>query len=166
MNKEIEGCEVNILKGPEVTEDQALRNILSAILFEHSDLSYNEAAWEINGKSLEELLPLFKNTIENISKYDNPLNVFKLVKYEAEFVISEACWHQLLRHRKVEWIYKEPSITNGITEPPNITDSGNSGLLSEAVKLSEDYYNKLIEQGLEIPASYIVTNAHNRRLYW
>lgn len=164
MNKEIEGCEVNIIKGPEVSEDQALRNILSSILFEHSDLSYNEAAWEINGKSLEELLPLFKNTVENIRKYDNPLNVFKLVKYEAEFVISEACWHQLLRHRKVEWLYKEPSITNGITVPPNISDSGTAGLLSQAIKLSEDYYNELIEQGLETPASYIVTNAHNRRL--
>jgi len=162
--RDIEGCEVNIIKGQEVSEDQALMDIISAIVFEHSDLSYKEITDQIKEKSAAELLPLFKNTVENIRKYDNPLNVFKLVKYEVEFVISEACWHQLLRHRKVEWIYKEPSISNGITVPPNISDSGTTELLSEAIRLSEDYYNKLSGEGLIIPAAYIVTNAHNRRL--
>ena len=161
---EINGCEVNILKGHEVSEEQALKDIISAVLFEHSDLSYKEIAVQIKDKSAAELLPLFKNTVENIRKYDNPLNVFKFVNYEVEFVISEACWHQLLRHRKVEWIYKEPSILNGVTIPPNVSDSGTEDLLNEAIKLSEDYYNKLIDQGLYIPASYIVSNAHNRRL--
>ena len=159
-----EGCEVNIIKGDEVSENQALRDIITAVLFEHSDLSYNEITDSIKGKSAAELLPLFKTTVENMRKYDNPLNVFKLVKYEAEFVISEACWHQLLRHRKVQWIYKEPSIANGVTIPPNVSASGTSDLLNEAINLSEDYARKLAEQGLEIPASYIVTNAHNRRL--
>jgi thymidylate synthase ThyX len=162
--KDIEGCEVNIIKGQEVSEDQALRDIISAILFEHSDLSYKEITDQIKEKPAAELLPLFKNTVDNIRKYDNPLNVFKLVKYEAEFVISEACWHQLLRHRKVDWIYKEPSIANGVTVPPNVSASGTEGLLSDAIKLSEDYYKKLVSHGLEVPASYIVTNAHNRRL--
>ena len=159
-----EGCEVNIIKGDEVSEDQALRDIITAVLFEHSDLSYNEITDSIKGKSAADLLPLFKTTVENIRKYDNPLNVFKLVKYEVEFVISEACWHQLLRHRKVQWIYKEPSIANGVTIPPNVSASGTGDLLNEAINLSEDYSRKLTEQGLEIPASYIVTNAHNRRL--
>jgi thymidylate synthase ThyX len=162
--KDIKGCEVNIIKGQEVSEDQALRDIISAILFEHSDLSYKEITDQIKEKPTEELLPLFKNTVDNIRKYDNPLNVFKLVKYDAEFVISEACWHQLLRHRKVEWFYKEPSIVNGVTVPPNVSASGTEELLSDAIKLSEDYYKKLISYGLEVPASYIVTNAHNRRL--
>jgi len=162
--KDIDGCEVNIIKGQDVSEEQALKDILTAILFEHSDLSYKEITDQVSGKSTAEMLPLFKTTVNNIRKYDNPLNVFKLVKYEAEFVISEACWHQLLRHRKVDWIYKEPSISDGVTIPPNIADSGTAGLLSEAIKLSEDFYHKLTGQGLEIPAAYIVTNAHNRRL--
>ncbi len=162
--KDIDGCEVNIIKGHDVSEEQALKDILTAIIFENSDLSYKEITDQVGGKSPAEMLPLFKTTVKNIRKYDNPLNVFKLVKYEAEFVISEACWHQLLRHRKVDWTYKEPSISDGVTVPPNIADSGTSGLLMEAIKLSEDYYNKLCAQGLEIPAAYIVTNAHNRRL--
>jgi len=164
LRNDIKECEVNILRGGEVSEEQALKKILSAIIFEHSDLSFKEITNNVEGKSVEELLPLFQNTVKNIRKYDNPLNVFKLVEYEAEFVISEACWHQLLRHRKVDWIYKEPSIANGITIPPNIKNSGTTDLLLEAVNLSEDFFNKLRGENLDVPSNYIVTNAHNRRL--
>ena len=81
-----------------------------------------------------------------------------------EFVISEACWHQLLRHRKVKWIVREPSVGDGFTVPPNIVNAGAEDLLLEATEMSEALFKNLVDEGLREVASYVVTNAHNRRI--
>ena len=114
--------------------------------------------------SSEELNSLFEKTVKHLDKYDNPAQTFNLINYEAEFIISEACWHQLLRHRKVNWIFGEPSIYNGITIPPRIEEAGVVELLLEATKKSEDLFEKLMNEGLRTVAPYVVTNAHNRRV--
>ena len=96
-------------------EHEALRKILQALFYKHTELDIRGINSEIN-ISVEELSKLFEKAIESLGKHDNPSNVFKLVKYQAEFILSEANWHQLLRHRKVNWIVKDPSINNGITD--------------------------------------------------
>ena len=167
-NKSLTDSEVNLLSWSGDTSDDpeefALRQIIKAVIFEHSDRSYEDLSKIADSNTLEELLAIFKKAVENLGKFDNPVQVFKLVNYEAEFVISEACWHQLLRHRKVNWIYKEPSIYNGITIPPNIKDAGASELLLKATDKSEVMFEILANEGLDTVASYAVTNAHNRRL--
>jgi thymidylate synthase ThyX len=138
--------------------------MVKAILFEHSELSYENINKDFSGRSLEEKLEILKKSLEKLGKFDNPLNALKLVTYEVEFVISEACWHQLLRHRKVNWIVKEPGIQSGITVPPNIEKSGTEDLLRKAASESENLYKELIKENLTDVASYVVTNAHNRRI--
>lgn len=164
----VSGSKVNLLnwtgKESQNPEEEALKKIIKAVIFEHSDSSIEQINKEITSKKLEEIIPIFKKTVDRLGKYDNPLNIFKLVKYEAEFVLSEANWHQLLRHRKVNWIVKDPSVLNGTTIPPNIENAGISELLVEAIKKSEYLYEKLINENLTTVASYVVTNAHNRRI--
>jgi thymidylate synthase ThyX len=160
--------EVNLLnwtgKNSPNAELESIDEMVKAILFEHSLSSYTEIEKDINGKSLEEKLEILNKSTEKLGKFDNPVNALKLVKYDVEFVISEACWHQLLRHRKVNWIVKEPGIQSGITVPPHIEMSGTQDLLRKAVSESEDLYNELVDNNLPEVASYVVTNAHNRRL--
>ena len=164
----LESSEVNLLdwtgKGSTDPEEAALDKMVGAILFEHSDLSYGEIEGALKGMDNPTKLEILKKSVEKLGKFDNPINAFKLVKYSAEFVISEACWHQLLRHRKTEWIYKEPGIVDGITMPPNVNSAGLGDTLGEAVKESERLYQKLVDEGRPLTASYVVTNAHNRRL--
>jgi len=69
-----------------------------------------------------------------------------------------------LRHRKVNWITQEPSVSNGITVPPNIRQSGSEELLEKAAKKSENLYEELMNENLPELAGYVVTNAHNRRM--
>ena len=145
-------------------EEAAVDKMIKAILFEHSDLRYGDIERETQSTDWESKLIIVRKAIEKLGKYDNPINVFKLIDYEAEFVVSEACWHQLLRHRKVNWITQEPSVSNGITVPPNVKQSGAEELLQEAAKMSERLYEKLIDENLTEVASYVVTNAHNRRV--
>jgi thymidylate synthase ThyX len=160
--------EVNLLnwtgKDSSDPEVVAIDTMVKAILFEHSELSYENINKDFSGRSLEEKLEILKKSLEKLGKFDNPLNALKLVTYEVEFVISEACWHQLLRHRKVNWIVKEPGIQSGITVPPNIEKSGTEDLLRKAASESENLYKELIKENLTDVASYVVTNAHNRRI--
>lgn len=151
-------------KGFSNPEESAIDKMVTAILFEHSDLSYEEIEREIDRRDWETKLLIFKKAIERLGKHDNPINVFKLINYEAEFVISEACWHQLLRHRKVNWITQEPSVSNGITMPPNVEQAGAEELLREATLKSEELFGELMNENLTEIAPYVVTNAHNRRV--
>lgn len=143
-------------------QETALDKIVAAILFKHSDLCTDSLVDELKNYDDEKKLLLLRKCVEKLSKFDNPVNVFRLISYEAEFILSEACWHQLLRHRKVKWIIKEPGIKNGITVPPNIEAAGIKDLLLEAIELSEGFYEKLIGENMKTEASYLVTNAHNR----
>jgi thymidylate synthase ThyX len=163
-----EGSAVNLLdwtgKGSPNPEETAIDKMVRAILFEHSDSCCDEIDKSLHGQNLAGKLGILKKSLEKLGKYDNPVNALRLVHYEAEFVISEACWHQLLRHRKTDWIYKDPSVSHGITIPPNIEKAGVSGMLAEAAEKSERLYDKLMNEGLPEIASYVVTNAHNRRV--
>lgn len=160
--------EVNLInwtgKDSSNAEAEAIDAMVKAILFEHTASSYKEINKSIEGKSLEEKLDILTKSVEKLGKFDNPINAFKLVKYDVEFVLSEACWHQLLRHRKVNWVVQEPGIDSGITVPPHIEQSGTQDLLRKAVTESENIYKELVENNLRDVASYVVTNAHNRRM--
>lgn len=145
-------------------EEVAIDKMIKAILFEHSDLGYEDIEKETQKTDLESKLIILRKVIEKLGKHDNPLNVFKLIEYKAEFVVSEACWHQLLRHRKVNWVTQEPSVSNGITVPPNVRQSGSEELLENAATRSENLYEKLMNENLPELAGYVVTNAHNRRV--
>ena len=160
--------EVNLLNwtGMDSSDPElvALGIMIKAILFEHSGESYEKIDKDLDSMSLENKLDILKKSLEKLGKFDNPVNALKLVKYDVEFAISEACWHQLLRHRKVNWIVQEPGIQSGITVPPNIEQSGTEDLLRKAVSESEVLYEELINNNLPEVASYVVTNAHNRRM--
>jgi thymidylate synthase ThyX len=145
-------------------EVNAIMKMVNAILFEHSDLRYEDIEKSTKPNHLQNNLLILREAIENLGKFDNPINAFRLINYDAEFTISEACWHQLLRHRRVNWFYKDPSVSNGITIPPNIQKSGSTGLLEEATARSEALFQKLTNEDLAQVASYVVTNAHNRRV--
>lgn len=160
--------EVNLVnwtgKGSPDAELESINTMIEAILFEHSGASYDQITKDVSENSLEHKLEILKKSLEKLGKFDNPINALKLVKYGVEFVISEACWHQLLRHRKVNWIVQDPGIHSGITIPPHIEKSGTEDLLGKAVSESENLYRDLVNENLPTVASYVVTNAHNRRM--
>ncbi|MEM7007653.1 MAG: FAD-dependent thymidylate synthase [Thermodesulfobacteriota bacterium] len=145
-------------------ESYAIDKMINAIVFEHSGSRYQDIEDEISTKTIVERLDILEKSVEKLGKFDNPINALKLVKYDVEFVISEACWHQLLRHRKVNWIVQEPNVSSGITVPPHVEQSGTEELLRKAVSASEDLYKELVGNNLPDVASYVVTNAHNRRM--
>ncbi len=150
-------------RGKENPEAEALREIARGLLFEFSGLPIGDIERHLS-ENTPELERIFSISVEELGKYDNPAGIFRSVNYSAEFVLSEAAWHQLLRHRKVSWTVKEPSVGEGVTIPPHVTESGTEELLLEAVGRSERFHEELVDAGLRDVASYVVTNAHNRRV--
>ena len=150
-------------KGKENPQAEALKEIARGLLFEFSGLSAGDIERHLS-ENTSELEGIFSIAVEALGRHDNPAGIFKSVNYNAEFVLSEAAWHQLLRHRKVNWTAKEPSVEWGVTIPPHVAESGTEELLLEAVGRSERFYEKLVDAGFHDVASYAVTNAHNRRV--
>ena len=150
-------------RGKEYPQTEALREIARGLLFEFSELSAGDVEKYLCGNAAE-LEKIFSIAVRELAKHDNPAGIFRSVNYGVEFVLSEAAWHQLLRHRKVSWTAKEPSVGEGITIPPHITESKTEELLLKAVRQSEGLYKRLVDAGFRDTASYTVTNAHNRRV--
>lgn len=163
-----EGPSVSLLnftgKNSDDPELDALFVLSKAALYLHSEASANEIERRLSGHDKEELLVYFDAILSNLGKHDNPIEILRLVEYDAEFIISEACWHQLLRHRKTNWTVKDPSVNFGVTIPPNVREAGVSDLLYESINIGEEMYYRLIESDLTDIAPYAVTNAHNRRV--
>ena len=151
-------------KGSENPQREVLKTLARGILFEFSGLSGPSLEKYLDSAADSDLLGIFRASVESLGRHDNPLGIFRSVGYGAEFVLSEAAWHQLLRHRKVDWTAREPSVENGITVPPHVEESGTRGLLLEATESSELLYGKLASAGLGNVAAYAVTNAHNRKV--
>ncbi len=150
-------------RGKENPQAEALKEIARGLLFEFSGLSVVDIERHLS-ENISDIEKIFSIAVDSLGKHDNPAGIFKSVNYNAEFVLSEAAWHQLLRHRKFNWTIKEPSVEEGITIPPNITESETEHILLEAVVRSEKLYEKLVDASLYDVASYVVTNAHNRRV--
>lgn len=111
----------------------------------------------------EQLVRLFREAVARLGPHDHPLEALHRVHYGAAFTVSEACWHQLLRHcRKVEFAPAEPSIAYGWVVPPNVAAAGLTPVLERAVAAAEELYLRLADR-LPLVAPYVVTNAHRRR---
>ncbi|MGI9558432.1 MAG: FAD-dependent thymidylate synthase [Thermodesulfobacteriota bacterium] len=145
-------------KGAKNSETVALHKTVSALLYKNS--RGISSALKLPRKTLEKE---FARAVKNLGKHDNPHPALRQVSYTAEFTISEACWHQLLRHRKADWFAKEPDVCYGITVPPNVKKAGMEDVLMESVKLSEKLFRDLARENRQA-ARYAVTNAHNRKV--
>lgn len=143
-------------------EMEALLKLAKAFIYNYSGASVSEIDEKLASQRKEQLLEYFNAMLSGFGKHDNPSDMFKLVRYEAEFIISEACWHQLLRHRKTCWNVREPSVNFGVTIPPNIREAGITEKLNEAIELSEDLFERITDADLHEIAPYAVSNAHNR----
>lgn len=84
------------------------------------------------------------------------------MKFKAAFTISEACWHQLLRHnRGMTFNQSKPSTKLGFVTPPAIKMAGLNDLYQQAALLAEVFSESLQVEAPE-HMSYAVLNMHTR----
>jgi len=160
------GPEVRLLEwtGRGQAPGAALNLLARALLYGNSAGPAGDVDGAVAALSPAQRERLVAEALERLGPHDHPVEAFTFVRYQAEFTVSEANWHQLLRHsRKVRFLPQAPSIDNGITVPPRIAAAGLVEVLDEAVATAEAAYRRV---AAEVPGAeaYLVTNAHRRRV--
>lgn len=145
-------------------EAAALDVILAESLLQYGHVDADQAAASLAALPLSEKLALFQELVGRLGPHDYPVTSLKAVRYTVDMNISEANWHQLLRHcRQVDFAAEMPSIDGGITVPPTIAAAGLTPLLEQAVTVVEQAHRAVAHE-LPLEAHYLVTNAHRRRV--
>jgi thymidylate synthase ThyX len=143
------------------TEDTPVDIVVQHILFAYSGKDFENVKKIVNKMSEEEKEKVIKTAVEDIGEFDHLIDAFKSVRFKFQLKISEANWHQLLRHRTIIFDWAEPTVENGFVIPPNVKKAGAEEILVEAIKASEGLFYELKDKMPEISA-YVVTNAHKR----
>lgn len=148
--------------GP-VTDDelQALRVLAAAALTGHGQFVAESQLSEVPAS---QLLELYRQMMDKLGPHDHPVEAAHHVTYVFEMAISEANWHQLLRHcRQIRFAAGRPGIAAGITVPPRIQAAGLAHVLQKATGAAAELYDR-VSQVSPYAAHYLVTNAHHRRI--
>ncbi len=99
--------------------------------------------------------------------YALPHPAMRLVRYRFALCVSEANWHQLLRHtRGMTLIAAPPGVDAGVTVPPLVERAGLGERLRAACAEAAALWRDLAAAGApgQAVAAYVVTNAHRRWL--
>jgi thymidylate synthase ThyX len=87
----------------------------------------------------------------------------RAVRYRFALRVSEANWHQLLRHTRGMVLFAAPpGCGDDITVPPLVAEAGLDGRLRAAAAAAAARYARLVDAGAPNVAAYGVTNAHRR----
>lgn len=140
-------------------------NILALYYVQQSNIPYSVALNRARELDYEKRNQIIEQLLFDMKHFDTAPEAFKSVNYQVELKVSEANWHQLLRHnRKTDFIFAGPSMQNGLVIPPRIKAAGLEHLL---VNLHENVfaqYVSFVEKGFDQEADYLVLNAHKRRV--
>jgi thymidylate synthase ThyX len=143
---------------------EALTALTTALLISHTALSYEEAHSLAQGYSLAEQEQIAEKALEHLRFFDNPVDELNHLYYRMEMVISEANWHQLLRHnRRTHFTFGEPTTRLGYTIPPHVEEAKLTGIYTDFITKAEQLHQE-IKSVSPLAAQYCVTNAHHRQI--
>ncbi len=162
MSRPVEGPRARMTKMP--AYEEALQELAAQLIISETSLSYAEAKQQALSCPTTTLEKMAEAALSKLRFFDNPRNEFHHLHYQFEFIISEANWHQLLRHnRRTYFTYGLPTIRLGYTVPPHVKESGLEPVYEEFLQEAENLYRKLAAFDPLI-APYAITNAHHRQV--
>ncbi|PTM57656.1 FAD-dependent thymidylate synthase [Desmospora activa] len=144
--------------------DQALTHVCIQLLISHKGMDRATVAETVQSWSRELKEDCVERALKHLRFFDNPRDEFRHLSYHMEMQLSEANWHQLLRHnRGTHFSFAEPTIRFGYTIPPHIREAGLTETYQQFIARAEDHYMRIKDEHPEA-APYCVTNAHHRQI--
>ena len=104
-----------------------------------------------------------KACCRSMQAYDAPLREFENIDLYFEMAVSASCFAQLKRHRMATLHVQPYDPALGVTVPPAIEEIGMLHRFREIIAGTEDAFDK-IKSIAPSAATYILTNAHRRRV--
>ncbi|MBA4552141.1 FAD-dependent thymidylate synthase [Thermoactinomyces vulgaris] len=144
--------------------EEALTELVTRLIISETALSYEQAHQQARSYSREQKEQIAETALSELRFFDNPRWEFEHIHYQFELLISEANWHQLLRHnRRTHFSHGLPTIHLGYTIPPHIREAGLEERYQSFLHEAENVYQD-IESWNPEAAAYVVTNAHHRQV--
>jgi thymidylate synthase ThyX len=143
---------------------EALEALTVHLLIKERSLSHEEAEKTARQMATRELETITEEALSALRFFDNPVGELEHLTYRMEMKISEANWHQLLRHnRRTHFSYGQPGIQLGYTIPPHIKEAGLTEIFQAFISEAEQIHREM-EAWNPLTARYCVTNAHHRQV--
>ena len=102
----------------------AEEKLAAALLFRVSDLAGAQRAAMVAAMAPEERAALLRAAFTGIAAHDAALREFETVSYTLELEQSEACYHQLIRHRMSMQLAQPRTAALDYTVPPLVDEAG------------------------------------------
>lgn len=150
---------------PSMNEELIINEILSMELMSYTGMTREQARDIIKGWTPTHKQETILALLSGMTAHDTPPESFKHVNVEISVEVSEANWHQLLRHnRMTDFSYGLATPEIGTKIPPRIIQAGDKALeiFHNAVYQSATLYAKIKEDLGVQQAQYAVLNAHYR----
>jgi len=143
--------------------EKADLKLAAALLHTSSGISFRNCRRLIKEMTKKEREEIIKKAGRYLEFYDSVLREFEHVYLTYDLVISAAAFAQLKRHRLATITAQKYDPALGVSVPPKIREAGEERKFLELMKETEEVYNLLNEEG-SLAASYVLTNAHRRRI--
>ncbi|NOR44641.1 MAG: thymidylate synthase (FAD) [Candidatus Delongbacteria bacterium] len=137
--------------------------ILTVILSSQTGMSFDNCKRSVEAMSRDEKEAVMKRSLNYRMAYDSVSRHFEFADALFEINISSTNYAQLKRHRIASIITHPYNTDLGTTLPPNIEKINRTEEFNAVIKRTETLYSKL-QQDIPEHASYILTNAHKRKI--
>ncbi|MBE0434094.1 FAD-dependent thymidylate synthase [candidate division WOR-3 bacterium] len=137
--------------------------ILATLLLRVSGHEYSVCRRAVRRMSKRNKVELFKKACAHLELYDVVLREFEYADLCYSVVVSAGCFGQLKRHRMASIVWSDYDPDLGVTVPESVDAVGEKEQFLEIIGQTDRLYRK-IEKRLPGIGTYILTNAHRRRV--
>lgn len=147
------------------SRDNGDKHLLATIISTVLSMSYTQSQNVVNNMSYVEQEGLFKHVYTLLDAHTSPPRQWETIQFNFELLVSASCFAQLKRHRMGTIIASNYDPDLGVTIPASIEEAGCSDFFMSIMDKTNETYYTLVDYIGENVASYILTNAHKRRVY-
>jgi len=137
--------------------------VVAALLHSAGALSWQECRKKVGRMAKGEKAEVIKTALCHMRAYDSVPREFENVDLQFELTVSASCFAQLKRHRMATITCQEYNPALGVTVPQAVSEVGMERDFREVVTRTEAVYER-IKKVAPAAATYILTNAHRRRV--
>jgi len=144
--------------------DDPESEVVAGLLFENSDLSFEEARCMARNMTDDELMDILLPVFRNYPVHSSLPRAFEMMDMTFDFDISASGFAQLKRHRMATILTQR--YNPSLWETPEVYMDDRELLMRywDLMKMSRDLYNDIKkDHGMEI-AQYVLTNGHKRKV--
>jgi len=140
--------------------DTKIIAVLASIATGKDYLSCLKAAKKLGKKGQ---LDFIKTIFSELSEFDSLFREFETVNFVLEVILSSSAFAQMKRHRMMTILKQQYDPSLGVTVPPAIIETKQTGIFNKVIDETDKTYKKLAKTQ-KYACDYVLTNAHRRRI--